>query len=77
MFYKSSCYIYLDARAVISHREDFRIIDTPESFRISRTSSNSGQNIFKSKCFTFVRAHSLVVSNMSLEIKDSRLESGC
>ena len=36
MFYKNSFYIYLDARAGISHREDFRIIDTPESFRVSR-----------------------------------------
>ena len=37
MFYKNNCYIYLEARAVISHREDFRIIDTPKSFRISKT----------------------------------------
>ena len=29
MFY---CYIYLEARVRISHREDFRIVDTPESF---------------------------------------------
>ena len=38
MFYKNNCYIHLEARAGISHREDFRIIDTPQSFRISRTS---------------------------------------
>ena len=40
----------LEARAGISHREDFRIIDTPESFRILRTSFDSIQNTFKSKC---------------------------
>ena len=35
MFYKNNFYIYLDARAGISHWEDFQITDTPESFRIS------------------------------------------
>ena len=49
MFYKNSCYIYLEARAGINHREDFRIIDTPESFRISKTSFDSVQYTFKSK----------------------------
>ena len=51
MFYKNNFYIYLDARAGISHREDFGIIDTPESFRISRISFDSVQNTFKSKYF--------------------------
>ena len=50
MFYKSNCYIYLVDRAGISHREDFPIIDTSESFRISRTSFDSVQNTFNSKC---------------------------
>ena len=50
MFYKNNFYIYIEARAVISHRENIRIIDTPESFRISRASFNSVQNIVKSKC---------------------------
>ena len=36
MFYKKYCYIFLNASDGINHREDFRIIDTPESFRISR-----------------------------------------
>ena len=50
MFYKINCYIYLEAGAGISHQEDFQIIDTPESLRISRTSFDSVQNTFKSKC---------------------------
>ena len=50
MFYKSNYYTYSEARAGISHREDFRIVDTPESFRISRTRFDSVQNTFKSKC---------------------------
>ena len=50
MFCKNNCYTYLDARNGISHRENVRIIDTPESFRISRTSFDSVQNTFKSKC---------------------------
>ena len=41
MLYKNNCYIYLGARAGISHREDFPIIDTPETFRILRTSFDS------------------------------------
>ena len=49
MFCKNNCYIYLDARAGISHQEDFWIIDTPESFRISRISFDSVQNSFESK----------------------------
>ena len=40
MLYKKNCYIYLVARAGISHREDFRIKDT---------SFDSLQNSFKSK----------------------------
>ena len=40
MFYKNN-YIYLEARSGISHRVDFQIIDTPESFRISRISFDS------------------------------------
>ena len=40
MFY---CYIYLESRVRISHREDFRIVETPESF-------DSVQNTFKIKC---------------------------
>ena len=51
MFYKNNCHIYLEARVGISYREDFRIIDTPESFRISGTSFDFVQNTFKSKCF--------------------------
>ena len=47
MFYKNSCYIYLDARAGISHRKDFRVIDAPESFRIARKSFDSVQNTLK------------------------------
>ena len=47
MFYKNNCYIYSDANAGISHREDFQITDTPESFRISRTSFVPVQNTFK------------------------------
>ena len=50
MFYKNNCYIYLEAKAGITHRKDFRIIDTTESFRISRISFDSLQNTFKSKC---------------------------
>ena len=44
MLYKNNCYIYLEATAGIIHREDFRITDTPESFRISRASFYSVQN---------------------------------
>ena len=33
MFYKNNCCIYLEARAGISHREDFQIIDPPESLK--------------------------------------------
>ena len=47
MFYKNNCYIYLDARAGISHRKDFRVIDAPESFRIARKSFDSVQNTLK------------------------------
>ena len=43
MYHKNNCYIYLDARAGISHREDFQIIDTPENFRISRIIFDSAQ----------------------------------
>ena len=50
MFYKNKCYIYLEAIAEISYREEFRIIETPENFRISRISFDSVQNTFKSKC---------------------------
>ena len=50
MYHTNNCYIYLDARAGISHREDFQIIDTPENFRISRIIFDSAQNFFKIKC---------------------------
>ena len=50
MFHESNCYIYVEARAGISHRQDFWIIDTPQSFRISVASFGSVQNTFKSKC---------------------------
>ena len=50
MFYKNNCHIYLDPRAGISHREGFRIIDTPESLRISGKSFHPVQNTFKGKC---------------------------
>ena len=53
MFYKNN-YIYLEARSGISHRVDFQVIDTPESFRISRISFDSVKNPFKRKC---VEAH--------------------
>ena len=49
MFYKNN-YVCLEARTGISHREDFRIIEISESFRISRTSFDSVQNTFRSKC---------------------------
>ena len=49
MLYKSNCYVYLEARAGISHPEDFQITDIPESFRISRTSFHSVQITVKSK----------------------------
>ena len=38
MFYKNNCYIYSETRAGTSYREDFRTLDTPESFRVSRAS---------------------------------------
>ena len=50
MFYKNNCHIYLEARVGISHREDFLIINTPESFRISGISFDFVQNTCKSKC---------------------------
>ena len=50
MFYKNNCYIYLEARVGISHRKDIRIIDTPKSFRISRTSFDYVQSTFENKC---------------------------
>ena len=42
--------MYLGARVGISHRKDFRIIDTPKSFRISRASFDSVQRTFENKC---------------------------
>ena len=46
MFNKNNCYIYLEAKGGINHREGFRII----GFRISRTSFDSVPNTFKGKC---------------------------
>ena len=54
MLHKKNSYIYLEARAGITHRENLRIIDTLESFRISRTSFDFVQNFFKSKCVGFI-----------------------
>lgn len=49
MFNEHNCYIYLEAKAGISQREDFWIIDIPEHFRISATLFGSVQNISNSK----------------------------
>ena len=54
MFGRKNCYIFLNARAGITHREDFRIIDTPESFRTSRTIFDFVQKTFRSK---YVEVH--------------------
>ena len=51
MFYKNNCYIYSETRARTSYREDFRTLDTPESFRVSRASFDFAQIVLKSKCF--------------------------
>ena len=50
MYNKNNCYVYLDDRAGISHREDSRITsNSNESFKISRTSFDPVQNTFKVK----------------------------
>ena len=48
--YKLSPPIYIETRAGSSHRADFLKIATPKCFKISRTSLNSTQHDFTSKC---------------------------